>query len=300
MQGYLRDLDAQIREKKERDEREAQEELKKDRSLIRRNNFGDWRVGMGPHRGGGGGEPLRDEAGRMCAGVRGLFNREINGYAREPAVAVRHADPEGAVGFVHRPTSASRPPTSASSAGSSPGASHTARSAGRIGGVPRRDPNAGHRIFGSDAPAVRRLHDARPTSSRGSLVAAHEVAGTDGPVQPYRVPGCGGREYRAAPEQQQYSAPRLTPESQQQQQWRRPRQQHQHLHLQPDEMDGSPRGRCGSSKEERKPLPPQSSHDRIEVSAKWLEQLLLERDRRRQESDQLRRQLREAGVIPCI
>ena len=293
MQGYLRDLDAQIREKKEREEREAQEELKKDRSLIRRNNFGDWRVGMGVHRGGGGGEPLRDEAGRMCAGVRGLFNREINGYAREPAVAVRHADPvsypdQDAVGVVHRPTSAS-------SAGSSPGASHIPRRAGRIGGVPRRDPNVGHRIFGSDEPAVPPLYDARRTSSRGSLVAAHEVAGTDGPVQPYRVPGCDGQDYRAGPEQQQYSAPRLTPESQQ---WRRQRQQHQHR--QPDEPGGSPRGRCGSSQEERKPLPPQSSHDRVEVSAKWLEQLLLERDLRRQESDQLRRQLREAGVQPCV
>jgi hypothetical protein len=283
MQGYLRDLDAQVREKKEREEREAEEELRKDRSLIRRNNGGDWRGGLG-HRGGGGGEPLRDEAGRMCAGVRGLFNRELNSDVPEPAVAVQHADPHGAAGqgIGHRPGSAS-------SVGSSHSAGRNVRTTGRRGCVIRRDPNAGHKIFGSDAPGVCVL----PPSSRGSLVAAHEVAGTDGPVQSYRVPGDDARNHRATPDQQQHRGARRGSDSQQQQQqqqWRWRRQQ------QEEELDCISRGGRGS--EESVPVPPESSTDRVEVSAKWLETLLLERDLRRQEGDQLRRQLCEAGLTP--
>ncbi len=275
MQGYLRDLDAQIREKKEREEREAAEELRKDRSLIRRNNGGDWRGGLN-HRAGGGGEPLRDEAGRMCAGVRGLFNRELNTDAPALAVAVRHADPHGAAGQGidhHRPGSAS-----------SAVSSHTVSRNGRTSRqqprrVTRRDPNAGHTIFGSDAPNVYVLPGAvRPPSSRGSLVPAHEVAETDGPMQSYQQ-RCGAR--------------RSSDSHQQQQQWRWRRQQ------QEEETDVVSQGGNGSAGEESAPVPPESNTDRVEVSAKWLEQILLERDMRRKEGDQLRRQLCEAGLAPC-
>lgn len=264
MQGYLRDLDKQIREKKEREHREAQEELRLDQSMVRRNN-GNWRNG---HRGGGGGEPLRDEAGRMCAGVRGLFvNRELHSDASEPAVAVRHANPDGAAGrgVIYRPGSAS-----------SVGSSRNTRSSG---GVARRDPNAGHRIFEPAHPLPGAT--LRRASSRGSLVVAHEVAtsDTDGPVQPYCLPGCNSRGHEAASDQL-HNAARVSPDS-------RRRQAHPQRWQNENGEDGEEHA-AGSFP----PVAaPQSKHDRVEVSSKWLEQLLLERD-------QLRRQLCEMGVAP--
>ena len=265
--AYLADLDQQVREKKERERLEQDEDLRRERSMVRRNND-DWHGGMFANRGGGG-EPLRDADGRMCAGVRGLFvNRElVNGdAAASPVRQSAAAGPGGAAGQGSGQGSYSRPGSASSSRSSR---SSGRASSGRRGGGVRpghgavRDPNAGQGVFGAggeDGPSARRR-------SRAGLVAPHEVSLVTPPAP-----------------------------AQQQQQWPRPRSgggggggpeagRWQ-------EAARDPHPHYGHQEQLSPPPLPQSSSDRVEVSAEWLQQIILERDR-------LRRQLSEAGIPHC-
>jgi len=266
MNGYLRDLDQQVREKKEREARQAQEDLARERSMVRRNGD-DWHGGMFVKRGGGG-EPLRDADGKLAAGVRGLFTNNPHDADRAgPVTPVVHRAPGSAAGQGSGQGGYARPGSTSSRRNSRPS-------------VARRDPNQGHGIFVAD--------DAGPERRRGNggdvLVApssAHEV-GAPHQQQPAAWPGRprSGGQLRRQP--QPADGRRVGAGSSN----LPPPQPHQPAEHQPPLRTG-PR-----SAERSGAAPPRSSGDRIEVSAEWLERILLERD-------QLRRQLQEAGLAPC-
>ncbi len=115
-------------------------------------------LGMGGPSRGGGGEPLRDEEGRVVSGVRGLFQRELLGA--KPAAAQRHGEGADTAYYEGRDRRVLQ----------------TAGTATGRGGL--RDPNAGHHIFGGD-----RLPPTAAALSSDCRGASHEE-----PFDPSQLP----------------------------------------------------------------------------------------------------------------
>lgn len=140
--AYLLSLEQQIAEKHQRcaSERAA---------AVRASAPAALGILGGPSRGGGG-EPLRDEEGRVVSGVRGLFQRELLGA--KPAAAQRHG--EGA--------------DTAYCEGRDSRILKTAGTATGRGGL--RDPNASHNIFGAPAELLCSTYGDRlpPSAARGA------------------------------------------------------------------------------------------------------------------------------------
>jgi hypothetical protein len=139
--AYLLSLEQQIAEKQQRCAIERA-------AAVRASAPAALGILGGPSRGGGG-EPLRDEEGRVVSGVRGLFQRELLGA--KPAAAQRHG--EGA--------------DTAYCEGRDSRVLQTAGTATGRGGL--RDPNAGHHIFGAPAELLCSTYGDRlpPTAARG-------------------------------------------------------------------------------------------------------------------------------------